>query len=214
MVGAAARCCRSTLKRAASSTTTRSTQAGRRASLRRMARSDAVQTARITGAGRGTRGGVCAGDGAERPNDPTTQLKQQQAGPPVLPRADGTRRDDPVGSMGTDTPIAALSNNPKLLYNYFKQNFAQVTPPAHRPNPRTIGHVARLDDRVRPNLLGHEAGTHYRLEVSQPILTNGDLKKIHAIGSALSARIRSTPPGRRSRVRQVWRGCSSGCVMN
>ena len=31
--------------------------------------------------------------------------------------------------MGTDTPIAAFSNRPKLLYNYFKQNFAQVTNP-------------------------------------------------------------------------------------
>src|SRR6202030_1368423 len=70
-----------------------------------------------------------------RPNDPTVQLKQQQAFGYTQediqfflePMArDG---DDPVGSMGTDTPIAALSNHPKLLYNYFKQNFAQV------PNP-------------------------------------------------------------------------------
>src|SRR6516165_9871427 len=39
----------------------------------------------------------------------------------------------------------------------------------------------------RPNLLGHEAGTHYRLEVSQPILTDADLEKIHAIEHLVSA---------------------------
>src|SRR5258708_31354110 len=39
----------------------------------------------------------------------------------------------------------------------------------------------------RPNLLGHEAGSHYGLEVTQPILTDGDLKKIHAIEKLVSA---------------------------
>jgi glutamate synthase (NADPH/NADH) large chain len=39
----------------------------------------------------------------------------------------------------------------------------------------------------RPNLLGHEAGSHYRLEVAQPILTDGDLKKIHGIETLVSA---------------------------
>ena len=37
---------------------------------------------------------------------------------------------EPVGAMGVDTPIAVLSDKPKLLYNYFKQLFAQVTNPA------------------------------------------------------------------------------------
>ena len=35
--------------------------------------------------------------------------------------------EEAVGSMGTDTPISALSDKPKLLFTYFKQNFAQVT---------------------------------------------------------------------------------------
>ena len=127
------------------------------------------------------------------PNDPTTQLTQQQAFGYTQediqfflePMArDG---DDPVGSMGTDTPIAALSNQPKLLYNYFKQNFAQVTNPPIDPIREEL--VMSLVSMIgpRPNLLGHEAGTHYRLEVSQPILTNGDLKKIHAIEKLVSA---------------------------
>jgi len=41
--------------------------------------------------------------------------------------------EDPVGSMGSDTPIAVLSRRPKLLYEYFKQNFAQVTNPPIDP---------------------------------------------------------------------------------
>ncbi|HAU21756.1 MAG TPA: glutamate synthase subunit alpha, partial [Erythrobacter sp.] len=41
--------------------------------------------------------------------------------------------DDPIGSMGTDTPLAVLSNRSRLLYDYFKQNFAQVTTPPSDP---------------------------------------------------------------------------------
>ena len=40
---------------------------------------------------------------------------------------------EPVGSMGTDTPLAVLSDKPQLLYNYFKQLFAQVTNPPIDP---------------------------------------------------------------------------------
>src|SRR6266581_654735 len=128
-----------------------------------------------------------------RRNDPTTHLNQQQAFgytqediqfflEPMARDA-----DDPVGSMGTDTPIAALSTKPKLLYNYFKQNFAQVTNPPIDPIREEL--VMSLVSMIgpRPNLLGHEAGTHYRLEVAQPILTNADLKKIHAIETLIGA---------------------------
>ena len=108
--------------------------------------------------------------------------------------------DDPVGSMGTDTPIAVLSSKPKLLYNYFKQNFAQVTNPPIDPIREEL--VMSLVSMIgpRPNLLGHHAGTHKRLEVAQPILTNADLAKIRAIANAARRRVPhrrpSTPPGR------------------
>ena len=128
-----------------------------------------------------------------RPNDPATHLNQQQAFgytqediqfflEPMARDA-----DDPVGSMGTDTPIAALSTKPKLLYNYFKQNFAQVTNPPIDPIREEL--VMSLVSMIgpRPNLLGHEAGSHYRLEVAQPILTDGDLQKIHAIETLVPA---------------------------
>ena len=128
-----------------------------------------------------------------RPNDPATHLNQQQAFGYTLediqfflePMARDA--DDPVGSMGTDTPIAALSSKPKLLYNYFKQNFAQVTNPPIDPIREEL--VMSLVSMIgpRPNLLGHEAGRHYRLEVAQPILTDGDLQKIHAIQTLVPA---------------------------
>jgi glutamate synthase (NADPH) large chain len=90
--------------------------------------------------------------------------------------------EEAVGSMGTDTPISALSNKPKLLYTYFKQNFAQVTNPPIDPIREEL--VMSLVSIIgpRPNLFDH-AGTakKKRLEVRQPILTNEDLEKIREI---------------------------------
>ncbi|MDE2579722.1 MAG: glutamate synthase large subunit, partial [Hyphomicrobiales bacterium] len=91
--------------------------------------------------------------------------------------------DDPVGSMGTDTPIAVLSRKSKLLYNYFKQNFAQVTNPPIDPIREEL--VMSLVSFIgpRPNILDHEGlSKRKRLEVRQPILTNADLEKIRSIG--------------------------------
>ena len=101
----------------------------------------------------------------------------------LLPMArDG---DDPVGSMGTDTPLAVLSRRPRLLYDYFKQNFAQVTNPPIDPIRESL--VMSLVSMIgpRPNLLGFQAGTHKRLEVSQPILSNAELEKIRSIRDSL-----------------------------
>ena len=99
--------------------------------------------------------------------------------------------DDPIGSMGTDTPIAVLSNRSRLLYDYFKQNFAQVTNPPIDPIREEL--VMSLLSMIgpRPNLLGREAGTHKRLEVSQPILTNADLAKIRSVEAALDGAFRT-----------------------
>jgi glutamate synthase (NADPH/NADH) large chain len=101
----------------------------------------------------------------------------------LAPMAEGG--DDPVGSMGTDTPVAVLSDKPRLLYDYFKQNFAQVTNPPIDPIRESL--VMSLVSMIgpRPNLLGHHAGTHKRLEVSQPILSNEDLEKIRSIEETL-----------------------------
>jgi glutamate synthase (NADPH) large chain len=132
-----------------------------------------------------------------RPNDPAALLNLQQAFGYTQEDINffleplGRDGDDPVGSMGTDTPLAVLSKKPKLLYNYFKQNFAQVTNPPIDPIREEL--VMSLVSMIgpRPNLLGHQAGTHYRLEVSQPILTNGDLDKIRAIATLLGGAFRT-----------------------
>jgi glutamate synthase (NADPH/NADH) large chain len=124
-----------------------------------------------------------------RPNDLASLLHQQNAfgytqeDIQFFLEPMAAQGDDPVGSMGTDTPIAVLSAKPKLLYNYFKQNFAQVTNPPIDPIREEL--VMSLVSMIgpRPNLLGHHAGNHYRLEVSQPILTNADLEKIKDIDS-------------------------------
>jgi glutamate synthase (NADPH/NADH) large chain len=88
-----------------------------------------------------------------------------------------------VGSMGTDTPISALSEHPKMLYTYFKQNFAQVTNPPIDPIREEL--VMSLVSFIgpRPNIFDLEgASRRKRLEVRQPILTNADLEKIRSIG--------------------------------
>ena len=88
-----------------------------------------------------------------------------------------------IGSMGTDTPISALSSKPKLLYTYFKQNFAQVTNPPIDPIREEL--VMSLVSFIgpRPNIFDHEGNSRRkRLEVKQPILTNADLEKIRSIG--------------------------------
>jgi glutamate synthase (NADPH/NADH) large chain len=93
-----------------------------------------------------------------------------------------TQGEEAVGSMGTDTPISALSDKSKLLFTYFKQNFAQVTNPPIDPIREEI--VMSLVSIIgpRPNLFDLEGTSRSkRLEVRQPILTNEDLEKIRSI---------------------------------
>ena len=90
--------------------------------------------------------------------------------------------EEAIGSMGTDTPISALSDKSKLLFTYFKQNFAQVTNPPIDPIREEI--VMSLVSIIgpRPNLFDLEGTSQTkRLEVRQPILANEDLEKIRAI---------------------------------
>ncbi|BAO43117.1 glutamate synthase large subunit [Thiolapillus brandeum] len=87
-----------------------------------------------------------------------------------------------IGSMGADNPPSVLSNRPRHLSTYFKQNFAQVTNPPIDPIREEI--VMSLVSLIgpRPNLLGlGSGGENMRLEVKQPVLTNADLEKIRQI---------------------------------
>ncbi|MCP4392049.1 MAG: glutamate synthase subunit alpha, partial [Gammaproteobacteria bacterium] len=89
---------------------------------------------------------------------------------------------DPVGAMGRDIPPAILSHRAKNLFDYFKQNFAQVTNPPIDPIREEL--VMSLVSLIgpRPNLLNLKTGgKHKRLEVHQPILSSVDLEKIRRI---------------------------------
>lgn len=90
--------------------------------------------------------------------------------------------EEATGSMGNDTPISALSDRPKQLFTYFKQNFAQVTNPPIDPIREEI--VMSLVSIIgpRPNLFDLQGvASTKRLEVRQPILTDADLEKIRSI---------------------------------
>ncbi|CUW40384.1 glutamate synthase, large subunit [Magnetospirillum sp. XM-1] len=121
--------------------------------------------------------------------DPSTLLDRQQAfgytqeDVKFLMQPMAVTGQEAVGSMGTDTPIAVLSAKPKLLFNYFKQCFAQVTnPPIDSIREESVMSLVSLIG-PRPNLLGlgQDGGQAKRLEVRQPILTNEDLEKIRRI---------------------------------
>ena len=89
---------------------------------------------------------------------------------------------EPIGSMGSDTPPAVLSNYSKPLFDYFKQNFAQVTNPPIDPIREEI--VMSLVSLIgpRPNLLEpDDPGQQMRLELPRPILSNSELERIRAI---------------------------------
>ena len=136
-------------------------------------------------------------DHRAKANDPSLLLDQQQAfgytqeDIQFFLEPMAIVGDDPLGSMGADTPIAVLSKKPKLLYNYFKQNFAQVTNPPIDPIREEL--VMSLVSMIgpRPNLLGRDAGAHKRLEVLQPVLTNADVEKIRSISELVDGAFRT-----------------------
>lgn len=88
---------------------------------------------------------------------------------------------EPVGSMGSDTPHAILSKKPQILYNYFKQLFAQVTNPAIDSIREKL--VMSLESFVGPekNILEETPEHSHKLQVRNPILTNEELEKIRDI---------------------------------
>jgi glutamate synthase (NADPH) large chain len=103
-----------------------------------------------------------------------------------------TTGEEAVGSMGNDTPISALSERPKLLFTYFKQNFAQVTNPPIDPIREEL--VMSLVSIIgpRPNLFDLEGISNTkRLEVHQPILTNANLEKIRSISEVAESHFKS-----------------------
>ncbi|HUY87429.1 MAG TPA: glutamate synthase large subunit [Pirellulales bacterium] len=100
---------------------------------------------------------------------------------------------EPIGSMGNDAPLAVLSDRPQLLYNYFKQLFAQVTNPPLDAIREEI--VTSLITTVgsEGNLLEETPEQCRLLRLEQPILTNAELAKIKSLDQpGLKARTLST----------------------
>ena len=87
----------------------------------------------------------------------------------------------PLGSMGTDTPLAVLSNKPQLLYNYFKQLFAQVTNPPIDPIREEIITATHTMAGSRGGLLNSKPESCALIRLEQPILTNEELEKLRQV---------------------------------
>jgi glutamate synthase (NADPH/NADH) large chain len=83
-----------------------------------------------------------------------------------------------VGSMGNDTPLAVLSNRPRLLYDYFKQLFAQVTNPPIDCIREELITSAETRLGSEGNLLNPQPSDCRRLEIKWPILTNEEFAKV------------------------------------
>ena len=92
-----------------------------------------------------------------------------------------TKARDPLGSMGNDSALACLSDKPRMLYDYFKQLFAQVTNPAIDSIREEI--VMSLQCFLGPegNLLETTPQQAHRLSLSHPILSNQELSDIKAM---------------------------------
>ena len=86
-----------------------------------------------------------------------------------------------MGSMGTDTPLAVLSDKPQLLYNYFKQLFAQVTNPPLDGIREEIVTDTSLSIGKDFNIFNIEANHAKKLNIQNPVISNEDLDKIRNI---------------------------------
>ncbi|MFH1846647.1 MAG: glutamate synthase large subunit [Candidatus Omnitrophota bacterium] len=97
----------------------------------------------------------------------------------IMPMAKTAK--EPIGSMGNDTPHAVLSKKPQLLYNYFKQLFAQVTNPAIDPIREKL--VMSLDTFIGKggNILKEDPEHCHKLRIKRPILKNSELDSIRRI---------------------------------
>ncbi|CAN5878901.1 glutamate synthase large subunit [soil metagenome] len=88
---------------------------------------------------------------------------------------------EPIGSMGTDTPLAVLSERPQLLFNYFKQHFAQVTNPPIDPLREEMVMSLKMSLGPEQNLFDETPEHCRRVLINHPILTAGELEKIRQL---------------------------------
>ena len=100
---------------------------------------------------------------------------------------------EPIGSMGTDTPISILCNKSKLLYSYFKQCFAQVTNPPIDPIREELVMSLEMSLGSKPNIFSKpEENNSLRLELSQPIIKNEEMLSLITIDKNTNGRLKSS----------------------
>ena len=100
----------------------------------------------------------------------------------LLPMA--INAQEPVGSMGTDTPLAVLSERPRLLFDYFKQLFAQVTnPPIDPLREELVMSLMSFVGKQR-NLLAETPEHCRQLKLPHPILTNENVVRLRSVRRA------------------------------
>ncbi len=122
-------------------------------------------------------------------SNPETLLRRQRAygyteeDLRILLAPMGATGQEPVGSMGTDTPLACLSDRPQPLFNYFKQLFAQVTNPPIDPIREEL--VMSLISYIgtERNILDESPENCHTLKLQHPILSNRDLEKLRRVSS-------------------------------
>jgi glutamate synthase (NADPH/NADH) large chain len=119
----------------------------------------------------------------EQPNQETVLTRQRAFGYTeedlrilIAPMAqNGT---EPIGSMGTDTALAVLSDRPRLLYDYFKQLFAQVTnPPLDAIREELVTDMGSTLG-AEGNVLAPNAESCHHIKVDYPVITNAELAKL------------------------------------
>src|SRR5450631_1934042 len=91
--------------------------------------------------------------------------------------------EEPIGSMGTDTPLACLSDRPQSLFNYFKQLFAQVTNPPIDPIREEM--VMSLISYIgsERNILEEAPENCHMLKLAHPLLSNRELEKLRRVSN-------------------------------
>ncbi len=92
----------------------------------------------------------------------------------IVPMA--TMGQEPVAAMGNDTPLAVISERPQILFNYFRQQFAQVTNPAIDPiREELVMSLTEYIGAVGTNILTPDASNCKMVRLPQPVLTNTQL---------------------------------------
>lgn len=93
----------------------------------------------------------------------------------------GINGQEPIGSMGNDTPLAVLSDKPKLLFHYFKQLFAQVTNPPIDPLREGLVMSLMVFTGKKRNILAETPAHCRQLKLPHPILTSEDIERLRSV---------------------------------